>query len=71
MGEERQVKRIMRAEMQGGRPRGRPRTRWKDVLRRDLGESGLSLEEAAAEALDRDRWKEIVQASCDYNAAGS
>jgi len=71
MGEERQVKRIMRAEMRGGRPRGRPRTRWKDVLRRDLGESGLSLEEAAAEAQDRDRWKEIVQASCDYNAAGS
>ena len=32
MGEERQVKRIMQAEMWGRRPRGRPRTRWKDVL---------------------------------------
>ena len=41
------------------------------MLRRDLEGIGLSLEEAAAEALDRDRWKRIVQASCDYNAAGS
>ena len=71
MGEDRQVKRIMQAGMQGRRPVGRPRTRWKAVLRRDLEPSGLSLEEAAIEARDRDRWRRIVQASCDYNAAGS
>ena len=33
--------------------------------------SGLSLEEAATEARDRDRWRTIVQASCGYNATGS
>ena len=71
MGEERQVKRIFEAEMQGRRPVGRPRTRWKDVLLRDLDGSGLSIQEAAADALDRDRWREIVLASCDFNAAGS
>ena len=71
MGEERQVKRVMRAQMQGRRPRGRPRTRWKDVIRRDLETSGLSLEEAAAEAQDRDGWRQIVLVSYDYNAAGS
>ena len=71
MGEERQLKRIMRARVQGGRPRGRPRTRWRDVLRRDLEGSGLSCEEAAAEARDRDRWRGIVRASCDYHVAGS
>ena len=71
MGEERQVKGVMNAVMEGRRPVGRPRTRWKDVLRRDLRSSGLSLGEAAAEAQDRDRWKTIVQASCDYSAAGS
>ena len=71
MGEERQVKRVMHAEMAGRRPVGRPRTRWRDVLRRDLTSSGLSLDEAAAEARDRDRWRTIVQASCDYNAAGN
>ena len=70
MGEDRQVKRIMQVEMSGRRPRGRPRTRWKDVVRRDLEGSGLDLEEAAVEARDRDRWREIVLASCSYNAAG-
>ena len=71
MGEERQVKRIVQAEMQGGRPRGRPRTTWKHVLQRDLEGSGLSIEEAPAEDRDRDRWRRIVQASCDYHALGS
>ena len=69
MGEERQVKRIFKAEMQGRRPVGRPRTRWKDVLPIELERSGLSFEEAATEALDR--WKTIVRTSCDYNPAGS
>ena len=49
MGEERQLKRVMNAEMEGRRPDGRPRTRWKDVLRRDLASSGLSLGEAATD----------------------
>ena len=69
MGEERQVKRIFKADMQWRRPVGRPRTRWKDVLLRELDRSGLSLEEAATEAWDRDRWRTTVRASCDYNAA--
>ena len=53
MGEERQVNRIFKADMQRRKPMGRPRTKWKDVLLRDLERSGLSLEEAATEALDR------------------
>ena len=68
MSKERQVKQIMQAAMQGRRPAGGPQTRWRDVLRRDLKETGLSLEEAAVEALDCDRWRRIVLASCDYNA---
>ena len=44
IGEERQLKRLVRVEMRGRRPRGNPRTRWKDVIRRDLETSGLSLE---------------------------
>ena len=39
MGEERQVKRLLKTEMQGRRPVGRPRTRWKDVILRDLERS--------------------------------
>ena len=65
------MKIVMNAEMRGRRPVGTPITRWKDVLRRDLEGSELSLEEATTEARDRDRWRTIVQASCGYNAAGS
>ena len=71
MGDGRQVNRIMNATMEGRRPVGRPRTRWRDVIGRDLGASGLSVEEARLEARDRDRWRDVVLASCAYNAAGS
>ena len=40
----------MNAEMKGRTPVGRPPIRWKDVLRRDLASSGLSLGKAATEA---------------------
>ena len=71
MGDERQVKRIVNAKMEGRRPVGRPRTRWRDVIGRDMQSSGLSMEQAALEAQDRDRWRNIVRASCDYHAARS
>ena len=71
MGDERLVKRIMNAAMEGRRPVGRPWTRWKDVLQRVLDTSGLSIEEARLESLNRYRWRGVVLASCDYDAAGS
>ena len=63
------MKRVMIAEMEVRRPVGKPRTRWKDVLQRDLASNGLRLGEAAAEARDCDGWRAIVRASCDYSAA--
>ena len=69
--DEKKVKIIMNAEMQVRRPVGKLRTRWKDVFRIDLERSGLSVEETAAEALDRDRWRTIVMASYDCNVEGS
>ena len=65
------MKRVMRAQMLGRRPRGRPRTRWQDVIKGDLETSGLSLEEAVAKAQNGDEWRQIVLASCDYIAAVS
>ena len=62
-GDEEQVKRVAQADMQGRKPAGTSRIRWIDVLRRDLEESGLSLEEAATEAMDRDRWKRMEEGS--------
>ena len=55
MGEEKQLERNMNAEMHRRRPVGRPRARWKDLLLKDLEASGLSLEDAAIEAMQRDR----------------
>ena len=61
----------MNDKMHGRRPVGRKRTSLKDVLRRDLKSSDLTLEKAVTEALDRDRWRMTVLAACVYNAARS
>ena len=71
IGGERPVKRIMKGKMQGRRPVAKPTTKWKDVHETDLKKGRLSLEEAVTEALDLERWRTIVQASCDYSAVGN
>ena len=55
MGDERQVKRILNATMEGRKPVGTPRTRWRHVFARYLDAVGLSVEEAKLEARDRDQ----------------
>ncbi|KAI8493701.1 hypothetical protein Bbelb_286220, partial [Branchiostoma belcheri] len=42
------------------RPRGPPRTRWSDVLAKDLALVNITHEEAQGLAQDRSRWKEVV-----------
>ena len=49
MEEEHVVRRVMTKEIPGKRKRGRPKTRWKDVCRRDMQTVGLR----AAEEEDR------------------
>ncbi|VDO66148.1 unnamed protein product [Heligmosomoides polygyrus] len=44
-------------EAPGKRPRGAPRKRWKDVIKRDLAEVGAT----ADDALDRMRWRQITR----------
>ncbi len=44
----------------GDVPRGAPRTRWIDAITRDLQELGLSLSEANPVALDRPKWRSLV-----------
>jgi hypothetical protein len=41
MGEERKVYKVLVGKPEGKRPLGRPRRRWEDWIRMDLGESGL------------------------------
>ena len=57
MGEERQVKKVLRVEIRGRKPRGRARTGWVGLIKRDLKTSELSLEGAAPEAWDRYGWR--------------
>ena len=42
------------------RPRGAPRTRWLDVVTKDLRECGLSLPQAEQIAADRQQWRALV-----------
>jgi hypothetical protein len=41
MGEERKVYKVLVEKPEGKRPLGRPRHRWEDGIRMDLGETGL------------------------------
>ena len=51
--EEHAVRRVMTEEIPGKRKRGRPKTRWKDVCRRDMQTVGLR----AGEEEDRAYWR--------------
>jgi len=62
---------VSEARMIGRRPRGRPRTRWDQVVERDLENAGVPLAEARGLAADRQEWRRVVSASCQYPLAGS
>ena len=56
MSEERLVKRIYRAEMEGARGRCRPRTRWGNGARKVVGERGVTIMKAERRVQDRKEW---------------
>ena len=53
---------VFTENMNGRRPRGRPQTRWKDVVKTDL--SHLDVDPDAMEELaeDHSEWKRLVEA---------
>jgi hypothetical protein len=55
MGEERNVYRVLIGKPEGKRPLGRPRHRWEDGIRMDLGEIGWGSVDWIQLAQDRDR----------------
>jgi hypothetical protein len=61
MGEERKVYGVLVAKPEGNRPLGRPRHRWEDGIRMDLGEIGLGVDWIQL-AQDRDWWRAVVSA---------
>ena len=60
MNEERLVKRVWEAETKGKRPRGRPRRRWMDGVRKSLDARRLTVEQGVEKVGDREGWREIV-----------
>jgi hypothetical protein len=62
MGEERKVYKVLVGKPEGKRTLERPRRRWENGNRMDLGELGLRGVDWIRLAQDRDRWRAVVSA---------
>jgi len=51
------VKKCMEYEVEGSRPRGRPKRTWKEVVQKDCQAHNLNKEDA----MDRGRWKKLIK----------
>jgi len=51
------VKECMEYEVEGSRPRGRPKRTWKEVVQKDCQAHNLNKEDA----MDRGRWKKMIK----------
>jgi hypothetical protein len=60
VGEKTNVYRLLVGKPEGKRPLGRPRRRWVDNIRIDLGEVGWSDVDWIGLAQDRNRWRALV-----------
>jgi hypothetical protein len=60
MGEKRNAYRLLVGKPEGRRPLGRPRRRWVDNIRMDLGEVGWDNVDWIGLAKDRNRWRALV-----------
>ena len=60
MDEDRLVKRIVKSEVQGARPRGRPPLGWKDSVKRALDARGMTMEQGRVSVRNRSEWRAIV-----------
>ena len=47
----------MEYEVDGSRPRGRPKRKWKEVVQKDCQACNLNKEDA----MDRGRWKKLIK----------
>ena len=54
------ARRVLMAEVSGGRVRGRPRLGWMDGVRVAVGYTGMTVEAARQCAKDRKEWRALV-----------
>jgi len=50
-------------ELEGSRPRGRPKRTWKEIVQKDCQACNLNKEDA----MDRDRWKKLIKIGDDQD----
>jgi hypothetical protein len=62
MGQKRATYRLLVGKPEGKRPLGRPRRRWVDNIRMDLGGIGWGGVDWIDVAQDRDQWRALVSA---------
>jgi hypothetical protein len=60
MGEKRNAYRLLVGKPEGKRPLGRPRSRWVDNIRLDVGGVGWGDVDRIGLAQDRNRWRALV-----------
>jgi hypothetical protein len=60
MGETRNAYRILVGKQEGKRQLGRPRRRWVDNIKMDVGEIGWDGRDWIELAQDRDQWRALV-----------
>jgi hypothetical protein len=60
MGETRNAYRILMGKPEGKRPLGRPRRRWMDNIKMDIGVIGWDVRDWIELAQDRDQWTALV-----------
>jgi hypothetical protein len=66
IGEKRNAYRLLVGKPVGKRPLGRPRRRWVDNIRMDLGEMGWGDVDWIGLALDRNRWRALVNSVLNF-----
>jgi hypothetical protein len=65
-GEKRNAYGLLVGKPEGKRPLGRPRRRWVDNIRMDLGEVGWGNVDWTGVAQDRNRWRAVVNSVLNF-----
>ena len=64
MDNERLLKKVMNAKVDGRSARGRPRFGWMDGVKRALNDRRMDMREASERARNRNEWRMIVTQTC-------